>query len=258
MENPNESMQKKQRDYTLPLFLTGMVTAMICAVLCVISYLSRDFISKDVVPRLGLVDPTPLPPVCPLVKQEWKIKQQDDFINNWYEWPVGRESNIYGEYNTSIKDGEMSVAISTTEGSFYNPTPGSNQSLTDFYLTTQLRQATEVEDAQYGLAFREDASIIYFFFIINESVVVQQWDGKQWDQPLYNTYPGLIKSGEMNEMSVLHSEDQMIFCVNDVMTHVLDETGYIFGNFGVGIAIPLGAQKATFAFDNFRLYVPVE
>jgi hypothetical protein len=258
MEAPNEPMQEKQRDYTIPLFLTGLATAMICVVLCVVSYLSRDFIRNDFAPRLGLIDPTPLPQACPSFDLTWGTQLEDNFTNNRLVWPLGNESDENNDYNVHMKDGQLLIDLSTSQGLFFHPIPSSNRSLKDFYFSVEAQQIKGLAQDGFGLFLRADGSTVHYFFITRDGrIVLQQFSAdKQWSAPLFSQNSIPINIADMNKLAIIHSEGRTAFCVNDLIAFTENMNGYIFGSFGVAVSLPEEEKDASFAFDQFRVFGP--
>jgi hypothetical protein len=265
MEDPNEPIKTSQRDFTIPLLISGFLAAVICIVIGAVLFISRNFIRNDIVPRLGLVDPTPtaiptaIPKTCPPINMRWETSMVEGFNNNNLKWPVGKETDEYGNSDIRIEDSQLLVDLSTTRGVFFHPTPASRYSLTDFYLTVDAQQLQGIPFDGFGLFLRADGAVIHYFHI-NEygHIILQQFSSdKQWSEPLYSQYSIPIRNTEMNKLTIIDSETQTVFCVNDTIAFDLDSIGYVFGNFGVALSLSGEEQNASFAFDNFKLFAPL-
>src|SRR5690349_3731850 len=168
-DQSKEPVKAPQRDFTIPLLISGFLVAVICVTLGVVGFLSRNFIRNDLAPRIGLVDPTrtaiptAIPNTCPPLDTRWKTSLVEGFNNNNLKWPVGRETDEYGNSEVRIEEGQMFVDLSTTQGVFFHPTPARRYSLTDFYLTVEAQQLQgSLPFDGFGLFLRADGATIHY------------------------------------------------------------------------------------------------
>jgi hypothetical protein len=263
MEDQEKPSNWMTKDATIPLLVSGGLMFFVCALLCVVTYLSRDVIRESLGPNLGSLLPSPTPGLltsqpCPALNSTWHTELEDSFTNNRLGWPLGRNDDSYGKSNVRIEEGQLLVDLSSTQGVFLHPIPTKNRSLNDFYFSAEVDQTKGLDWDGFGLFVRADGSVIHHFFLNNQGdIALQQFTSdKQWGAPLYTPYSIPINNAEMNKLTMIRENDRTILCVNDMTAFDLDQDGYVFGSFAVAIAVPAGEEDAAFAFDNFRLFAP--
>ncbi len=266
MNNQDESSNWATKDFTIPLLLSGVFSVVICTVLCTVIYLSRDFISNDIAPRLGLIKPTPtstpipVPISCPAIPTGWELVMNNNFNTNRYGWPVGKATDAYADTDLQVIDGLLRYNIKAHQGVYYPQTPGINKAPVNFYVTTQARKVSGPQDAQYGLTFLINGNQVLFYTIQDSGRVkvdVLDTEGN-WQDPLFNGYSENIKVGESNELVIFRQGSHYTFCVNQYITREINNTDYSFGKFGLGVVLENANDEGIFEFDDFIIYAPAE
>ncbi len=259
MDNQDGSPSWATKDFTIPLLLSGVVSMVVCVALCAVTYLSRDFLSNDLAPRLGLIEPTPAPISCPIIPAGWKVAMNDNFNTNKYDWSIGKDTDAYADTNLQIVDGLLRLDIKAKQGVFYYYYPD-NKSLPDYYLTSQVRKVDGPTNAEYGLVFRiKDEQKLFFAINDSGSVYTRVRDAEgNWLSPLFKGYSKNIKVGESNKLVIFEQDDHYIFCVNQYVVGEAINPDYPNGNFGVGVDLHNANDEATFEFDDFIIYTPAK
>jgi hypothetical protein len=263
MENPNEPMQEKQRDYTLSLLLAGIVTAGICTVLCVGLYLSRNYFTDTLIPRMGLTasaTPATAPMTCPQIPAGWRAVMKNDFDANAYDWYLGSNVDEVAITDATVSDGVLRFTIKgfKEDGLYYYNFPEKNRSESDFYLTTGVRQLEGDNDSQYGLIFRVKGGRQHFFSIDNygEFHLKTRDEEGNWRDILFGEYSEYIAPQRDNELAVLAQEDHFTFCINGYNVGEVDNAKYPLGEFGIGLLLARPDASATFEYDDFIIHAP--
>lgn len=257
MENQNEPSSWATKDFTLPLLLSGVVSTVVCVVLCGAMYVSRDYLNNDLAPQLGLVEPTPTPIPCPAIPAEWKMVMNNNFDSNKYGWHIGKKSNSYANSNLQVVDGLLRFDITAKKSVFSNWFPYQNIS-EDFYVTSQVRKVIGPIDAEYGLTFRINGDQILFFAIQDSGIMrVGVRDIKnKWQDNLLIEYSEDIKASENNELVVIGLGSHYTFCINEVFVAETTNTTYQYGKIGIGVELDNINDKASIEYDDFIIYTP--
>ncbi len=257
MNNQDEPSNWATKDATIPLLLSGVVSVVLCGALCLVMFLSRDLLSNDLAPRLGLIEPTPGPFSCPAIPKGWKEVMHDNFNSNKYDWSLGKDTDAYADTDLRIEDGLLRFDIEANQGVFYYEYPG-NKALTDFYLASEVRKVDGPRDAKYGLVFRINNDQLLFFAIQDSGRVyinARDVEGNWRDEPLFLGHSDLINVDKSNELAIFGRGSHYIFCINQYIAGQIDSADYPMGKFGLGVSLKNGGDKATFEFDDFIIYM---
>ncbi|MBI5351441.1 MAG: hypothetical protein HZB50_02255 [Chloroflexi bacterium] len=261
MENPNEPSSWATKDFTLPLLLSGVVSTVVCVVLCGALYLSRDYLGNDLAPKLGLVELTPTStpvPACPGVPTGWEEAANHNFNNNKYFWPVGHNSDSYADTSLKIEDGLLRLNIKTHQGVYYPLIPSTNRAPKTFYATLRARKVSGSQDAEYGIIFRRVRQKFMYFAIQDSgrfNVYSTNSEG-EWTPSLLDGYSENINVGESNNLVIFQQDNRYLFCINQYVVGEVDSADYPPGFFGVAVDLDNGNDEAVFEFDDLVIYSP--
>lgn len=257
MEEPEKPSNWMTRDATIPLLLSGVFSTVACIGLCVVLYLSRDFINNDLAPRMGWVEPTPAPVMCPPVPQGWRQVMNNDFDANEYGWPLEAISNDFSDSELTIEGGMLHYDVLAKQGVFASETPVS-KSVRDFYLSSTVQKVEGPLDAEYGIVFRKLSRRLFFFTIQdNGRVKVHFRDGaNEWQDIRLNTYTPNVHAGEKNELIVFSQDDHVVLCVNQFVVGEMDIPDYQYGEIGIGVDIENAGEHAVVEYDDLIVYEP--
>lgn len=250
-ENSVNSSTSSKRDFTLPLVLIAFLIILCAAMLCAafMSYTSMNYLMSAMEPA-----------ACPALDASWHTSMEDPFNDNELNWPLGKEESKYGSSNVRMENGGLIMELASNEGTFYYPSPRFNQSLNEFYLTVQVRNMDqqEFENNEVGVLFRGDGVLMHYFYITDKGkIAVRQYSASQsWSSPRYSKYEIPVVDNEMNKLTVIQSNGQAVYCVNDLIAFTLDNPEYIFGSFGVAASVHQPQKNASFEFDDFKLFAP--
>jgi len=132
------------------------------------------------------------------------------------------------------------------------------KSLNDFYFSVNVRSSDSLPGTDYGMIVWADEDRMYYFQADSwrASVHVRREEDDEWEQPVYGDDLILISPAEPAKLSVLQTQSQASFCVNDQLALVIDDIGDVFEDFGVAGSISGQGDPVNFEFDDFVVYGP--
>jgi hypothetical protein len=257
----------RTKDASIPLLLSGVISTVLCIGFCALMYLSRDYISSELMPDLGFGPRTSRPPVttfstpaaiqCPSVPERWRVMMKNDFDANKFGWQLGEDSNEDAASELKMQDGLLYYDITARQGGFSFKQPVA-MPVKDFYLSSTLRKIEGPEDAEYGLSFSHIDHQVYFLSIQDAGLVKVhlRYDNNQQKDYVFAGYSAQIHKGEANDLVVFSDDDHYVFCINQIVAGEIDIDDYRAGQVGVAMELENAGDRAILEYDDLILYTP--
>lgn len=195
------------------------------------------------------------------IARNWPIVDDEieTFEDNHRDWKINVPPGEYSIVKRTIVDGEFlwdyeilpdNEGVSSETTAPFNP-------VSNFYLSVKGKLISGDRNiSNYDLEFREQKGRKYFYRIKDsrEFRVSLQLEGKWNPDPISWTEAKAIRPGIYNQITVIASESQLYFYINDEFVGKIEDklTG---GNVGLVVA-GSGPGKMTVAFDDFELRTP--
>ena len=186
----------------------------------------------------------------------WRALVKDTFDSNKNKWRVKPSDDDYALINYEIANGKYTWDT-TAHKAFIGWVTTNSKSMSDFYLSVDLKQPSGPDSADYGLIFREDADSNFYYFGINEKGQYGLYlYNKDWSTLLDWTQSELLQPGQSNRITILGEGSHFIFFINDqYLTEITDDT-IKNGTAAFAIELADANDHAVFEFDNLELRVP--
>jgi hypothetical protein len=193
----------------------------------------------------------------PAVASDWPVVLSDPFGPNVNDWPVGDYSDARVTGNRLVTGGTYRLQAEALDGVIWWSIPDID-SVSDFYLTTEARRVSGVEDGQYGVILRRADRDNYGLFKIEDSQYFKfsvRHEG-EWDTVIDWTEASAIHPGEVNRLTVIAEGSHFTFYINDEYVGEADDDRLTRGQSGLAIELLDAGDAATFEFDNFEVRAP--
>jgi hypothetical protein len=186
----------------------------------------------------------------------WRTLVKDTFDSNKNKWQIKPSDDAYALTNYEITNGKYTWDT-TAHKAFIGWVTANTKSVSDFYLSADVKQPSGPDSADYGLIFREDTNSNFYYFGINEKGQYALYlYNKNWSTLLDLTQSELIHPGQANRLTVLGEGSHFVFFINDqYLTELTDDT-IKSGTTAFAIELANANDHAIFEFDNFELRVP--
>ena len=189
----------------------------------------------------------------------WTTLLNETFDNNNNGWRSGHYDSPSTTIDFAVKGGVYGWNATASQ-SFLYVIPIRTRSLTDFFLSADLRQAGGTPDAQAGLGLREDSGGNHYYFGISESAQefsFQKWLNGKWSSLLrWTDTPAIRQQGAWNHIAVLAQGSQFYLFINDRLVGQASDDSIANGINLLGVAISQADLHASFEFDNVIVRVP--
>ncbi len=192
-----------------------------------------------------------------LVPAEWAVLVCDTFDANDREWPDGDYTGDLVTGTKSIVDGVYRWEANALDDVVWWSVPETS-SLSDFYLTVQVRRVSGADDAQYGVIFSRADRDNYGLFKIRDSQHFKfslRHEG-EWDTVIDWAETTAVRPGDTNRLTVVAEGSHLTFYVNDQFVGEADEERLSAGKIGLAIELAEAGDSAVFEFDNFEIRAP--
>ena len=188
---------------------------------------------------------------------QWKVAMKDSFDSNKYNWLVKKDStDDYSTTTYEIKDGVYRWT-STAHKPYIGWVRTNKKQYSDIYISVDVREASGPNTADFGVVLREDDnSNFYYFGITNDGQYAFLVYNNDWITLQDWTFTDLIRTDEVNKITVLAQGSQFVFFIND--QYLFDMTDDKIGKGQVGLAVELAQEndQAVFEFDNLLIQAP--
>lgn len=181
---------------------------------------------------------------------------KDTFDSNKNNWQIKQTDDDYALTTYEIADG-MYTWDMTAHQPVISWITTSPKSLTDFYLSVEIKQASGPDSADYGVVFREDADSNFYYFGINEQGQYALYlYNEGWSTLVDWTQSDLIQPGEFNKITLIAEGSHFIFFINgQYLTDITDDS-IRSGTAALAVELAEENDQAVFQFDNFELSTP--
>jgi hypothetical protein len=257
MEEQEKSSNWMTKDATMPLLISGLVSTVACIAVCAVLYFSRDYINHDLAPRMGLVDPTPVPVVCPSVPDPWRVVMDNDFDENQYGWPLGEYTDEYEYSELKMEDGLLYYDVLARQPDFSLNKPVSKK-VRDFYLSTSVRKVQGPTDAEYGVTFSQIGDQVYFFSIQDSGAVTVYFRDEEstWQRSVVNSHTQNVHAGGENTLVIFSQDNDYRFCVNGFVVGETYIDDYQYGEVGIALILQSTGDHVVLEYDDLIVYAP--
>jgi len=186
----------------------------------------------------------------------WKVVIADTFDSNKNKWHTKPLDDDYALTTYEISDGKY-IWSATAHKAFIGWVPAGTKSVDDFYLSTDVKQSSGPDSADYGVIFRQDADSNFYYFGINEQgQYVLYLYKNDWSTLIDLTQSDLIQPGESKQITIIGEGSHFTFFINDqYLTEFTDDT-IAKGTVSLAIELANENDQADFEFDNFELRTP--
>ena len=186
----------------------------------------------------------------------WQVIRTDTFDSNENNWLAESSDDEYALTNYEIVDGKYRWDA-TAHQSFIGWVRGDKKSLTDFYLSVDVRQVEGPDTADYGVLFREDDNSNFYYFGINgQGKYVLYMFFEEWNTLIDWTETELIKPGEANRITVIGEGSHFTFLINNQFLMEITNDKIPEGSTAIAIELAEENDHGIFEFDNFELREP--
>lgn len=182
---------------------------------------------------------------------QWPEVIYDTFDDNQNAWIDGEIDDEFSTIQVTI-DGVYKWEAYAKQGFAWRVWPESDFT-DDFYLAVDAQNAGDNIDAQYGLIFRNNDDVYFYWEIIDTQYFrFFSYDG-EWNELIGSTYTEAIRPGEMNHLVVVSENDEYKFWINDQFVGQASSSYPSFGNAGIAIGLSYEGEESIIIFDNFEL-----
>jgi hypothetical protein len=186
----------------------------------------------------------------------WRVVLTDTFDSNKNKWLNESADDEFAKVNYQVTDGKY-IWDATAHQSFIGWVRTNIKTVSDFYLSVEVRQASGPDSADYGIIFREDDKGNFYYFGINQrgQYVLYEYFG-EWNTLIDFTETDLIRPGETNHLTMIAEGSQFTFFINNqYLTSITDEH-ITKGRVGLAIEMAQENDQAVFEFDNLEVRTP--
>ncbi|MEP6895643.1 MAG: family 16 glycoside hydrolase [Chloroflexota bacterium] len=185
-----------------------------------------------------------------------RVILKDAFDSNKNNWVVKQSDDAYSLTTYKIAEGNYTWDA-TAHKAFIGWVTADPKSVSDFYLSVEVKQSSGPDSADYGVIFREDNNSNFYYFGINEQgQYILYLFNTDWSTLIDWTESELIQPGETNRITVLGEGSHFIFFINDQYLIELTDDSIKSGTTALAIELAGADDNAVFQFDNFELRVP--
>ena len=258
MNSQDESSKPQKPDMIFPTIMTGLCLFYVCICICMCAAL---LLINKIPPITDLFEPTLIPISCPAIPAGWQRIMKNDFANNRYVWPVGKNTNSYDDTDLQIVDGLLRFDVKAHQGVYNYQIPSfDSRYVEDSYITAQARKVSGPRDAEYGLVFRvQDEKQLFFSIQDSGSVQVYTRDAMgDWGDLLFTGRSNNINVGDTNQLVVFVQGNNYTFCVNQYVVGEVNNSDYPYGESGIAVELRKANDEASFEYDDYMIYVPVK
>jgi hypothetical protein len=185
-----------------------------------------------------------------------RVILQDTFDSNKNNWQVKQSDDEYALTSYEISNGNYTWDA-TAHKPFIGWVTASSKSVSDFYLSVEIKQTSGPDSADYGVIFREDTDSNFYYFGINDQgQYVLYLYLQDWSTLIDWTQSELIQPGEINRITMLGEGSHFILFINDQYLTDITDDSIKAGTTALAVELAAENDHAMFQFDNFELRVP--
>jgi len=187
---------------------------------------------------------------------KWKVVIADTFDSNKNKWVVKPSDDEYASFTFTVADGKYTWDA-TAHKSFINWVNIGKKTLSDFYISLDVKQSEGPDTTDYGVIFREDSnSNLYYFGINGQGQYMLFLRNTDWSTLIDPTQSDLIQPGETNRITVIGEGSHFTFFINNqYLTEITDDT-LPKGTSGLAVELAAENDHAVLEFDNLELRAP--
>jgi hypothetical protein len=184
--------------------------------------------------------------------KRWPLLLSDTFDTNAYDWREGEFDDEYALMEFSI-GGTYTWEMSTKKGVVWRVWPRSD-SVDDFYLSVDAKNAGEDRNTQYGLIFRNNDNSFFFFEVRDtQEFRVLSSDDWEWTELIPLTESAAIYPGQFNHLEIVARGDRFYFLINETLVGEISASYPEIGQAGLAIGADDADIETTVVYDNFEL-----
>jgi hypothetical protein len=179
----------------------------------------------------------------------------DTFDRTSERWLTGTYEDDFALTDYDIEDGKYTWDVETYQGVILR-VPYPTAYLADFYVSAELEVASEADDAQYGLIFRDNTEDYYIFMITgNYEFTVYLYKNGFWQlllEPVATTH---LVADDVNRLTVVGQGTHFDFYINNEHVADMDDGALPVGRVGLAVGLQHAEETGLFKFDNFEIRV---
>ena len=184
--------------------------------------------------------------------KQWSLLISDTFDDNTNEWHEGEFDDEYALMKFNV-DGTYTWNINTKQGVVWRVWPRSD-SVDNFYLSVDVKNAGNDLKTQYGLIFRNNDNSFFFFEVRDtQEFRVLSSDDWEWKELIPLTESTAIYPRQVNHLVVVAQGEQFLFLINDQLVGEATGSYPKIGQVGLAIGVDSAGIETTIVFDNFEL-----
>ncbi len=200
---------------------------------------------------------TPTPDALKLLEtaKTWPLVVKDSFDTNEVGWNTGNFENKRVKGTRKIAHGKYLWEMEALKGDgvYRWHTPPVNP-VSHFCLSAEGRLVMGPVTARYGLIFYREGNDYYAFRIRDSrSFRVRYFENSEYTNPIGNTSTSAIRPGEANRLTVVATDSNIYFYINDQHIGDIPNDKRKKGNTGLIVGLNNLDDKAIIEFDNFEL-----
>ena len=187
---------------------------------------------------------------------QWKMILLELFIDNQNNWPMGEENYDRLTVTREIQGGKYIWNATAKDGFVYWVTPSTTEYSQNFFASVDCK-VDGPPNAECGLIFRRGAENYYIFNLENSgryNLFLRYND--EWVEIIKSTPSPLIKTNEVNRITVIGQGSHFIFLVNDTFLIEVYDARVTTGYVTMAISLTNEGDHAIFEFDNFEVRAP--
>jgi len=186
--------------------------------------------------------------------QSWKVSESDSFESNRNNWLTGTYDDEYTKTTYTLSNGTYKWNV-TAHKSTISWIRTSTESVDNFNLTMDVRQASGPTSADSGVVFREDKDGNFYYFGINnkEQYLLYAFYNGEWDTLIDTKTNHAIQLNEFNRITIIVEDSHFIFFVNGQFITEFADDRIKSGKVALAIELDKTDESAIFEFDDFEL-----
>lgn len=192
--------------------------------------------------------------------ENWPVVLGDDFSTDTGAWILGEDEDpSLASIRWTIEEGVYRWEASAYDAFVWWVTPDAPD-VADFSLVVDVFQAENKDVGERGILFRQDDTLGYYTFEINNQqqfgVFFYDLNAGEWYSVVDWQASAQIRPDWSNTLGVVGRGEQLYFYINEQRVAEARDSSSLAGSVGLLIGLSNSGEQATWEYDDFELRAP--